>query len=105
MLKMPKSLGALESHPSVRDETSILLLCAEPALVEGETNHLRVPAIHVATGAPAFLVAPATVPSAALLFRDVPEFAPIPLVEVEEMSAWPNVTMIGVEAAYTWHSS
>ena len=105
LLNMPDPLGALASHPSVRADTSILLLCPEPALVEGEADRLRVPAIHIATGAPAFLVAPATVPSAALLFRDVPEFAPIPIASVEDMSAWPNCTMMGVEAAYTWHSS
>ena len=82
-----------------------MLLCREPALVLGEVDRIRVPAIHVATGAPGFLVAPSSVPSAALLFRDVPEFAPAPRVNVEALSAWPNTGILKVEAAYTWHSS
>ena len=97
-------LGAQASNPDCREGTSILLPRLEPALVCGDVGRLRVPAIHLATGAPAFLVAPATVPNPGLLFRDLPEFAPAPALRDTDLEDWPNAELLKVKIACTWHT-
>ena len=95
-------LGTHVTHPSVRKQVSVLVPCPEPALVPGDKDMLRVPAVHRATGTPAFLVAPATVPSPGLLFRDVPEFSPVPIMSRDDLKDWPVSKLLAVEVPCFW---
>ena len=97
-------LGVHASHPDCTEGVSVVLPHLEAALVYGDVDRLRVPAIHRPTGAPAYLIAPASLPCPGLLFRDLPDFSPAPTMTNADLEDWPNMTMLQILIPCDWHS-
>ena len=74
-------LGPAADYPSCRREVQAFLLSPDAAVVPSPTGQemFRVPALHRRTRMQAVLVAPTTIGSVGLIFRDCPEFDPVPL--------------------------
>ena len=80
-------IGGAEEIPSCRDVVEVYRPLADSLVVPGPRGgrFFRIPAVHSASGAPAVLLAPSTVISPGVVFRDCPEFEPVSL------DPWPDV--------------
>ena len=72
-----------EAYPDCRGEVSVLSVHVEAVTMPSQPHsYYRIPAVHLASGAPVFLVAPITIPSTGIVFRDYPEITP------EALTSW-----------------
>ena len=82
-------LGEHTSFPDCRGEVSLYVPHVEAAQMTSlPHDYYRVPALHLASGAPVYLVAPTTIPCPGLIFRDYPEFTPVPVMRPIDLQAW-----------------
>ena len=68
----------------------MLSVHVEAVTMPGEPHsYYHIPAVHLASGAPVFLIAPMTIPSPGIVFRDYPEFGPMPVLPPDALTSWP----------------
>ena len=82
-------LGASIDQPHCRHLVQVYLPSAQATVVEDPVGQVmfRVPAIHRRTGAYTILAAPARIGNVGLIFRDCPEYDPVP-VNTPTMAGW-----------------
>ena len=82
-------LGVHKDHQDIAGDVSLYVPHVEAVQMDSQPHdYYRVPAIHLASGAPVYLVAPTSIPCPGLLFRDYPAFAPVPVMSPLDLKDW-----------------
>ena len=98
-------LGASITEPNCRQLVQMYLPSPQAAVVEDPVGQdvFRVPAIYRRSGAYVILVAPAVINNVGLIFRDCPEFDPVP-VNATTTAGWlEDGYYARVVTAATWY--
>ena len=98
-------LGVSVAQPNCRQVVQLYVPSPQAAVVRDPVGQdmFRVPAIHRRTGAYVILVAPAVINNVGLIFRDCPEFDPVP-VNAPTTAGWlGDGSFARVIMASTWY--
>ena len=82
-------LGEHKEFPELQGDVSLYVPRVDATrMTSSPHDYYRIPALHLASGAPVYLVAPTTIPCPGLIFRDYPEFAPVPVMRPMDLKDW-----------------